>query len=161
MKNMYSHREEPLLLPGREGRDSMRVMLTRCSASGERSACTAPGLFSADMTSEVRSLPVGAGSRRPSTRKRVVLLGSSSIERASAFSLYRTPAASPAIAAAPFSFAARCAASALEPTGTRSAFGRFWPSQLLHWARDWACEYTRLMLFSSFSLLRRFCSTRS
>ena len=62
----------------------MRVMLTRCCASGVSSACTAPGLFSADITIEVRSFPVGAGSSLPSTRKRVVLLASSSIERASA-----------------------------------------------------------------------------
>ena len=82
MKNTYSH---SALLMARAGRDSMRVMLTPFSASGVSSACTAPGLFSADMTSEVRSRPVGAGSSVPSTRKRVVLLGSSSTARASSF----------------------------------------------------------------------------
>ena len=42
----------------------------------------ASGLFSADMTSEVRSLPLGAASSWPRTRKRVVLFAWSSMELA-------------------------------------------------------------------------------
>ena len=37
-------------------------MLTPCAASGVSSSCTAPGLFRADITSEVLSRPDGAGS---------------------------------------------------------------------------------------------------
>ena len=50
-KNRYSQR------PVRAGRDSRRLMLTPCLASGSSSACTAPGRFCADITSEVSSLP--------------------------------------------------------------------------------------------------------
>ena len=72
-KNRYSHR------PVRAGRDSSRFMLTPCLASGSSSACTAPGRFCADITSEVSSSPERATACRPSTQKRVVLFGSSSI----------------------------------------------------------------------------------
>ncbi|MNC90723.1 hypothetical protein D3C83_68550 [compost metagenome] len=83
MKNTYSQRAERAFA----GRDSMRHMLTPLAAIGDSSACTAPGLFSADMTSEVRSRPVAAGSSWPSTRNRVVLFGSSSMPPAMTFSL--------------------------------------------------------------------------
>ena len=55
MKNMYSQSA----LRVREGRDSILVMLTPFCASGVSNRCTAPGRFSADITSEVRSLPEG------------------------------------------------------------------------------------------------------
>src|SRR5471032_3130090 len=104
MKNRYSH---SALLAAREGRDSMRDMLTPLAASGDSNACTAPGLLSAVMTSDVRSRPVGAVSILPSTRKRVVLFGSSSIERATMVKPNRSLAICPAIAALPGSSAAR------------------------------------------------------
>ena len=73
-KNRYSQS------PVRAGRDSKRDIDTPCVANGSSSACTAPGRFGADITSEVSSRP---GRRRPawrpSTQKRVVLLGSSSM----------------------------------------------------------------------------------
>src|SRR5450631_3936655 len=72
-KNRYSQR------PVRAGRDSRRVMLTPCLASGSSSEYTAPGRLCADMTSEVSSRPDRATAWRPSTQKRVELFGSSSI----------------------------------------------------------------------------------
>src|SRR3972149_3006973 len=66
-------------MPERAGRDSSLVMLTPFLASGTSRSCTAPGRFAADITSEVLSLPEGATFWLPRTRKRVVLLASSSI----------------------------------------------------------------------------------
>ena len=55
-KKTYSH------IPVREGRDSIRVMLTPCRASGFSRSCIAPGRLSADITSEVLSRPDGGTS---------------------------------------------------------------------------------------------------
>jgi len=71
--------EQVLHKPVRAGRDSKRVIETPCFANGSSSACTAPGRLGADITSDVSSRPGGATDCRPSTQKRVVLLGSSSM----------------------------------------------------------------------------------
>ena len=60
---MYSQR------PVRAGRDSSRVMLTPCVASGVSSACIAPGTLRVDITSEVLSLPDGPASCAAITTK--------------------------------------------------------------------------------------------
>src|SRR6266853_2119861 len=64
-------------------------MLTPCAANDAMRSWREPGLLCAVMTSEVRSLPEEPASWDPSTRKRVLFLGSSSIERASGFGVAR------------------------------------------------------------------------
>ena len=113
----------------------------RAWRDGSSSAYIAPGRFCADMTSEVSSLPDGPAAWRPSTQKRVVLLGSSSmcaamhlepIDRGRRFAGDRGRTGS--------ATAASRAASALLATGTRAARGRWRASHCTHCASDCACE---------------------
>src|SRR5690348_6787721 len=137
MKNAYCH------LPVCAGRDSIRFMLMPCRASGSSTWNSAPGWSRTNTSSEVRSLPDGGNSARPSTRKRVVLSMRSSIGPATICSPYTCAALSPAIAAASSALRARRAASALLDTACHSTFGRFWRSQPRHCASDCGCDITR------------------
>ena len=68
---------------GARGTRFQLVIDTPLMASGASRRCTAPGLFCADSTSEVLSWPDGVDGWWPSTKKRVVLFGSSSMFSAS------------------------------------------------------------------------------
>ncbi|MND09195.1 hypothetical protein D3C83_323390 [compost metagenome] len=57
----------------------MRVMLILFFASGASNRCQAPGRLRLDSSRLVLSLPLGAVSSVPITRKRVVLSGRSSM----------------------------------------------------------------------------------
>ena len=120
-------------------------MLTPCSASGVSSACTAPGMLRADITSEVLSL---AGRRRlvlaehQEARGVVRLVLDLARQHAAARSARRP--ASPAIAAAPVSFArARAASALLTRPAMRSASGRFCAEPAAGTAPGTACANRR------------------
>ena len=106
--------------PVRSGRDSMRVMLTPCVGERRRAA-RAPRRACCRADMHERGAGRGRSARRrccPSTRKRVVLFGLVlDVAREDRQAVALAAAASPAIAAAPVSFAARRAASALLATG--------------------------------------------
>ena len=85
------------------GRDSIRDMLIPRSANTLRIPCKAPGLFGRPNIALVTSSPLARGMVRPSTAKRVVLCGKSSILVASVARPYRCPASILAMAALPVS----------------------------------------------------------
>jgi hypothetical protein len=97
-------------------------------------------LFCAEQTSEVLSRPEGPASCMPTTRKRVVLFGSSSMSCEYVQAVTDGGGLAGDGAGLGILGAAMRAASALLATGTRGRLGRLRLSHSWHCASDWACE---------------------